>query len=147
MKKLAVLLLTILMLNACVATGPAFQELAEPISDKAVVYIFRQSKFAGSGNSPELIIDKKTIGSLPNGGYFETILDAGNHRLEIQFGSPTHIANIGRSISVEVGRLYFYEYVQSPYLPNLDIHPRDTQEIQELPVEDALPILKGMRQP
>ena len=82
---------TALVLTGCGATGPAY--VAEPEmnvgSDKALVYIYRPSAFAGSAVTYDVHVgpveDDKAIVELKNGGYFPYYTTPG----EIDFWAKT----------------------------------------------------------
>ncbi|WP_086932925.1 DUF2846 domain-containing protein [Agarilytica rhodophyticola] len=102
----------ITMLIGCTATGPAFEQVAEPQNEKAIAYFFRQAAFYGSGSCPDLIIDQKKMGCLKNGGFFEVELEPGEHTILFDKGTWEPDRDLRTNILVKSGKIYFYEYGQ-----------------------------------
>jgi len=111
MKKLCMVLLAIINMGCAVAFGPKF-ETAEAKSDKALVYVYREKTFYGSGNMliPRLWLDDKKIGSMRMGGYHVLSLDPGQYVLDMR-------ATLGgtlkkKTINLAVGDTKFFEYAE-----------------------------------
>jgi hypothetical protein len=49
MKRFGLLLLAIVLLSGCSATGPIFKEDASASNDKAIIYVYRPSAFFNAG--------------------------------------------------------------------------------------------------
>jgi hypothetical protein len=74
------------LLSACAASGPAF--VAEPTSgNQSTIYLFRPSKFANGGASPDVVLDGRKVGSISNGGYLPLHVPSGSHTLEIPYNA------------------------------------------------------------
>ncbi len=111
MKKYIVVMLAFLNFGCAVAFGPKF-EGAEVKSDKALVYVYREKTFYGSGNMliPRLWLDDKKIGSMRMGGYHVFSLDPGQYVLDMR-------ATLGgtlkkKTIKVAAGDIKFFEYAE-----------------------------------
>jgi|TARA_R110001583_G_scaffold43838_3_gene139257 hypothetical protein len=101
-----------MFLVGCTATGPLFNGVSEARSDKAIAYFFRQAAFYGSGSCPDLVIDGEKIGCLKNGGFFEVILEPGNHLVLFDKGTWEPDKDLRSNITLEKGKIYYYEYGQ-----------------------------------
>lgn len=102
----------VLVLTGCTATGPKFEQVAEPKEYTAVAYFFRQAAFYGSGSCPDLVIDDEEVGCLKNGGFFEVELMPGEHTVLFDKGTWEPDKDLRAKISVKAGVVYFYEYGQ-----------------------------------
>lgn len=90
-------------LAGCVATGPEFVKAREPTKDKALIYIFRESKFSSAGASTTIKFNGKETVELINGGYIYEYMPAGEY--EIQVAGTIVI----RKYTFEAGKTYYFE--------------------------------------
>ena len=103
------ILLSIILLTGC-ASGPIFSEVSAS-KDEAVIYIYRPSKFADSGNAPKIFVNDKEIVTLWNGGYTYVFAKPGKTTIETrrhvlwQAGKETTV-----TINVEAGKQYYIEF-------------------------------------
>lgn len=68
----------------CTSLGPKFSQAQKPAKDKALIYVYRVNKFAGSAGSPYVCMGKQVIGEIPNGGYFMFTAPPGSHELRMR---------------------------------------------------------------
>jgi len=79
-----IIIITILFLAGCSATGPKYTELhKQPLDGKSEIVIYRLSQFAASGGCYRVKVDDKQIGILANGGYVRKIVEPGSHKVSI----------------------------------------------------------------
>lgn len=73
------LAVVVLIASGCAATGKPFEPVALPAADanKAVVYIYRPSAFAGSAISYTVNANKTPLFKLVNGGYYPYVTNPG----------------------------------------------------------------------
>ena len=80
-------LLLIFCLAGCVTTGPVGYQSFSSKQGAALIYIYRESKFAASGVSADVVLDGKKIGTIPNGSFVAAYVSPGAHVLEVKFGT------------------------------------------------------------
>lgn len=84
-----------------VKTTGTYEGLTNADKSKATIYVYRESAFAGMANQYDVLIDRKLVGSLPNGSFFAVTTDAGNKMIEADTGMGQ-----GSKIKVESGKIY-----------------------------------------
>lgn len=67
---------SLLVLVAC-ASGPSFQGLTAVPSDKALLYLYRQSRILGAAGAYEIFLNGKPAVEMSNGGYYVATLEPG----------------------------------------------------------------------
>ena len=104
-------LVATLILSGCasVPMGPkeqdtALKQFAAPASEKAGVYIYRNT-FGGQALKKTLTLDGKVIGETANKVYFHTAVTPGNHTL----GTESEFSDNTIPLVVEGGKNYFVE--------------------------------------
>lgn len=80
-------LIVVLLLTACSAAGPKYQEYALTKSENAVVYIYRPTKTVNCCVAPKVYINQSPKSDLKNGGYVVYELPAGQHEIVVGDGS------------------------------------------------------------
>lgn len=77
-------LLTATLLAGCAASGPAFKHIeATPLSNKGIVYIYRQPSIVGGAVYGTVTANHKPITKIRNGGYFPYVSDPGSVHFEV----------------------------------------------------------------
>lgn len=74
----------------------------------AKVYFLRRTRFVNFGLSYEILHKGKTIGELPNGGYFVAMLPVGD---QIIVANAPGVGDISRTYELEAGKIHFIEIV------------------------------------
>jgi hypothetical protein len=132
--------LSIAILGGCAAdaSGPQFTDV--PASgDRAVIYVYATSDFAGYGEAPVIEIDGREIGKLKPKGYFATEVSPGVHKVTMRSvlatlrlpGWPTSItAPAGGKVYMRV----FTKYEGLSYSPSGPI-PIYINLMKEVPPE------------
>ncbi len=88
----------------CANLGDKFTQVEDFNKSKALVYVYRVPKFAGSAGSPYLCIDGKVAGEVADGGYFSLLLDPGSHKVNLKsLGTETE----GFTFKVGSGKTYY----------------------------------------
>lgn len=65
-----------------VKTVGSYEGIEPTVSDKATVYIYRESSFVGGANQYDVMIDGDLVGSLPNGSFFSVLTNEGEKKIE-----------------------------------------------------------------
>lgn len=91
-----------LLLQGCVTLGAQYQQLEVTPDDKAIVYIYRPSRFVGGGVSYNVYADKKIINTLYNGGYYPYILEPGKVEIWAKTESKSSVEFVAKA-----GRNYY----------------------------------------
>lgn len=78
MKKIT-LIVALLLLSACSATGSKFSDMQLPDEGKARIYVYRPSAFIGGGMSFSVGVNQENIGRLKSGGYLTKQLSPGDY--------------------------------------------------------------------
>jgi len=89
LSKVTAVLLCFLM-TACtnVAQGPMYSPKNALQAGETGIYVYtKESHHFISGFAPELYLDGKLLGPLPNGGYFYARLTAGSHVVAVKYKS------------------------------------------------------------
>lgn len=97
-----------LFLTACTSLGPQFEEQRAP-SDKALVYVYRPSKYANSMNAPDIQIDGKNVVGIPNGGYKPLLIEPGKHTFGVHEIMWADI-DIDLKCTLEAGKKYYLRF-------------------------------------
>lgn len=66
-----------ILITGCASLGPKFSSLQPQPKSKALVYVYRPKAFTGSVRSPNITVNDKKIGEIPNGGYLVAEVDSG----------------------------------------------------------------------
>lgn len=141
----------VVLLSACAASGPAFK--AEPSRDnQSIIHLFRPSKFANGGGSPDVMLDGKKVGALANGGYLSLPVPPGPHTLEIPSNAWSWDINC-TPVTLQVGQGAAH-YVAMDTDASLSIvgaskasttHIKRRCQLLELPEDRALPLIGQTR--
>ncbi len=98
------LLFIVFGLMGCASLGDKFTPVESFSDNKALVYIYRVPRFAGSAGSPYVCIDGKVAGEVVDGGYFSVQLNPGSHKVSLMsLGSETQ----GFTFKVSPGKTYY----------------------------------------
>jgi hypothetical protein len=98
------LLLSSLVLGACSAVGPTFQSFGNVPSDKAELILFRPDMFRAGGNSLNVLVDGKQVGTLRNGGWLPITIEAGERAVELNGGFGSLMRPINATLSFASGQ-------------------------------------------
>lgn len=109
MKKVIQLIICLSLCGCAMAFGPAFSQLEQP-DDKAIIYVYRQAQFYGSGNMliPRIWLNDEKIGSMRMGGYYPFILEPGEHKIEVK--SITGGSLGINTVELKGGEVRYFEY-------------------------------------
>jgi len=80
-------LIAVACLAGCVTSGPSGYQSFNNKPGTGLVYVYRESKFAASGVSADVVVDGKVIGTIPNGSFVAAYLKPGVHSIEVKFGA------------------------------------------------------------
>lgn len=135
------------------ASGVPFERPSSIPDDKAVLYIFRESRFFQGGAYPNVDVCGTGPKALRNGGHFLVFADPGDCKIEFSRGMWWSLSTADMSLKVEPGKEYFLRFVM------------DKEELSVIPFggatlayvsgdaglvlvseEDALPILSTTNQ-
>jgi len=83
MKKISVIIL-ILFLVGCSATGPTFKPESTSNSANATVYVYRPFQYFNAGGWPKIYVNGKEKFSLKNNGYGVIRLKPGSYRIKAE---------------------------------------------------------------
>lgn len=95
---------TLLLLNACSASGPKFTQVDPSDTDKFNVYFYRPQEWVASAISPTIIDNGSAISELSNGGYFKYYAPPGSHR----FYTDSMYIDKPLTIEIKKGETYFF---------------------------------------
>ena len=76
---------TALILAACAASGPKFERVDAP-KDKVSVYVYRVGSIVGGAAEYGLVLNKKFVTTIGNGGYYQASLEPGAMTCEYMYG-------------------------------------------------------------
>lgn len=79
-----VLILMLVLVSGCVASGPKFSNLVEARSGFSTIYVMRKTKSYGFAYCPPVSLDGKEVGCLKNGGYLVLKVPPGSHELRFE---------------------------------------------------------------
>lgn len=80
------------LLSACAASGPAFTSVSlTPDSPKALVYVYRPNRVAGSAINYTVKANGTPVTKLENGGYFPLVIDPGSIEFEAKTEARTRV--------------------------------------------------------
>jgi hypothetical protein len=113
-------LFCVLTLSACASLGPKFEAIQTAPKDKALVYVYRPSRFGGAARSPDVYANEVRIGSIGNGGFFSAQVMPG--KTQMQFGGALGGKSKGVSGQLAAGQVYFFRVDFS--LAGFDQHVR-----------------------
>ena len=108
---------------SCVAPGLSFaKDAAQPApGGKATIYVYRDAKIYGAGNSLDLFANGRAITRITNGGYYDFTVAPGKVDLGVltalrpiailtaiadNVGGPRHL----QTIQAEAGHTYYFRY-------------------------------------
>ncbi len=87
MIKRIIVLLGIVFLTSCAASGPKFQEKTITNATNAIIYVYRPSKTVNCCVAPKVYLNKVPTADLKNGGYIAVEVPAGKHEVTVGDGS------------------------------------------------------------
>ncbi|MDF2180177.1 DUF2846 domain-containing protein [Aliiglaciecola sp. CAU 1673] len=105
-----ILLLSVMTLSACSATGPQFTQLEIPETNKAKVYIYRPWAMLDGAAAPTVQINGKDSFNLSNGGYQVLDLVPGKTLLAVKEGgllSNWRASPLQISVDLQANKSYF----------------------------------------
>ena len=77
------LVLTVVLVTGCSASGPTFKPIDPIPTGKGVVYIYRESGLVVSGVYGTVTANQKPITKIKNGGYYPYISNPGSVHFEV----------------------------------------------------------------
>ena len=87
------ILLSIIFLTSCAASGPKFTESTFIKNPKQTeIYVFRLEKFAASGSCYEIGLNDNAIGVLANGGFIRKEVTPGENVLSVPMTDDSNLA-------------------------------------------------------
>jgi hypothetical protein len=107
---------TLGILGGCSTSGPAFQQ-ENPATDRALVYIYRQSRAGGSASAFKIFANGQHITNMSNGGYFPYSAPAGP--LDLSARIKANVLNFGVGLA----------FVDKPEV-KLDVVPGETYFVE-----------------
>lgn len=134
----------LLALTGCAATGPVFTSIEIAPADKALVYVFRPSRFVQSGNNYTVNISPSAeTRRLQNGGWQQVVLRPGVYMLDAvdQFG---FIRCAGVTLELKAGQTAYVELLAS-MTPRDSIHVTHHCQLLSAAPRDALSEMISLR--
>jgi len=98
----SVIIAVTLVLSACSATGPIFQQV-KPLEEKALVYFYREVNHIGSISSCIISSNNSLLGELNNGGYFSSYTQPGITKIDGKIG----VYDLAITVNFEAGKTYY----------------------------------------
>jgi len=103
--------------SGCGTSGPAFQQETLVAGD-SVVYVFRQSRSAGSASAFKLFANGEHVTNLSNGGYFPYPTPPGKVHLKAEMKANALNWGVGLALTakpeieleIESGKAYYVEF-------------------------------------
>jgi len=99
----------VVLLSGCVATGPIYQNAPDPKESDALIYIYRPSSFAGGARDAYFYVNDVNIADISSEGYTWFHVPAGEYVLKQKW--PVDVA-FGKTIEAKVKWLpkqkYYY---------------------------------------
>ena len=113
---LAVVLLATVFFTGCGTSGPNFTRVETFPPDRALVYIYREAKMAGSANNYTIWVNDEPLTNLANGGYHYYLAEPGEQNLKAR--TKVNALNAGLAttaqsrwefinFSAEAGKTYY----------------------------------------
>jgi hypothetical protein len=102
-------------------------KISAPTGGKAVIYVYRPAQKAGRDLKFWLSIDGRHIGDLPNGKFFRTEINPGDHELWVS-GRTIENRFVPVRIAAVAGQSYFVRTAYSSR-GELDVLAKDEQEL------------------
>jgi hypothetical protein len=103
------LLLAVLTLSACSATGPIFSRAAQPIKNEALVYLYRPDAPYYGGIQSHFYVNGNKVASLNKEGYSAFYLSPGVHTIKQHWtGMDNPKDTIQFQLELEAGETRFY---------------------------------------
>lgn len=122
---------TLSLISGCASVKTA--ELAEMPTvkpDHALVYVFRESAFAGAAVSYDVYLGEKKVGGLTNGSFFFVDVAPGEHRFWAKTEAEDEV-----TIKAEAGKTY---YIQGEVDIGVLVGQPDLTEVSEAAGQEAL---------
>ena len=94
--------LQLLLLGGCATLGPAYAPEASVPSDRATIYIYRESGVIGGGVSYMVNVNDLPLAALPSGGYFVYHAAPGELELSAKTEAKTSI-----TLDAKAGEVYY----------------------------------------
>lgn len=107
-KPMVSVLLLLVLLSGCAATGPIYQAAPEPKESDALIYIYRPNSFALGGRDAYFYVDDVNIVDLSNEGYTWFHLPAGEYSLKQKW--PLDVTLGTHTIEIKVKWLPHQKY-------------------------------------
>jgi hypothetical protein len=110
-------------------------------SSKAVIYIYRKSRFVGAANNAEIYINEQHVGKLVNGSYCTHVTDPGPIEIKALENVTISLNIISRLLgkqpliefTADPGREYFLEFNVAGY------------KVKQVAKDKALGVMKGLK--
>lgn len=112
MKKISILVLLV-GLVACAASGPRFTQSVSASSDAAIIYLYRPGIFFQGGVSPDIYINDKFMFKMLNAGFDYVELPPGNYVISPRKNASWVLDVSDTKISVEAGKVYYLKLLLS----------------------------------
>jgi hypothetical protein len=117
--KLAIALVSTLLLVGCIATGAQFRpDTIKPNANGALLYVYRSPTLIGIANPdvPIMHLDGQRLTRIRIGGYLAVLISQGRHRLtttESLLGSDTGRVRGETTFSLPAGSTLYLRYTES----------------------------------
>jgi uncharacterized protein DUF2846 len=144
---LFLVLVMVCLMVGCSATGKTFVP-STPTVDSGIIYIYRPSRFLGSGNVWDLRANGTRVTAVQNGGWFAYDSKPGSVTFysKLRPGLGTLITALFMSekemitINVEAGEVYFVKFDHASKGPYMELVDKDKgkSEIVKLKMNDPL---------
>ena len=86
------LLFLIIMVSACSARGPIYNETPDKdLAGQSQIVVYRNKQFAASGSCYRIKIDGELLGSLESGSYLKKTVSAGPHVVSVELGDGINL--------------------------------------------------------
>ena len=99
--------LLVSIIAAC-ASGPQFSGVATPVSELGDVYLYRTSTLFALGQSFDVALDGKPVGSLYDGSYLHLRLPTGKYALSVSPGGSAKVSTI--EFQSALGRAIYFQF-------------------------------------
>lgn len=113
MYKPFLIIVCLIALSGCSASGPAYSQYQSQEANSSVVYIYRPSKSVNCCVAPAVYIDGQKKNSLKNGGYVVYELEPGAHVVAVGDGKYG-FEKSDLQLDLSAGESYYLKWVIGP---------------------------------